>query len=175
MPCNHAPLVFVCFRLERFRIERLRPVQRVLQIFRLVQQVGIGSIFRQHQFLIRIVLLQAFHPRFDILQFLFIPAEIAVHSLYIGVQVDRMLHVSVAVYRNSVTVGIFCLCKVMQRLSQFLGIFVRMIDFVMQPPDIDRRVVEALADQFAELASGIFGLLSGNTVHERNLRPDDQP
>ena len=85
-----------------------------------------------------------------------------------------MLHVSVAVYRNSVTVGIFRLCKVMQRLSQFLGIFVRMIDFVMQPPDIDRRVVEALADQFAELASGIFGFLP-ETRFTKESPPDDQP
>ena len=78
-----------------------------------MDNVGVGSILRQHQFLIRIVLFQAFYPRFDILQFLFVPAKITIHSLYVSIQVDRMLHVSVAIYRNSVTVGVFRLRKIM--------------------------------------------------------------
>ena len=172
---DHAPLVFVRLRLKSFRIEGLRPVKRIVQIFGLMSQIGVGPVLRQHQFLVRIVLLQTFHPRFDILQFLFIPAEIAVHALYVGVQVDRMLHVSVSVYRNGVTVRIFRLRQVMQGTGQFFRIFMRMVDLVMQPPDIDGRVVEALADQFAELVAGVLGFLSGDTVHERNLRPDDQP
>ena len=40
--------------------------------------------------------------------------------------------------------------------------------------DFPGRMVEALADQFAELATGVLGFLSGDTVHERNLRPNDQ-
>ena len=172
---DHTPLILVRFGSECFGIELFRPVQRISQIFRLMVQVGICTIFGQHQFLMRIFFLQILHPGFDILYFLFIPTEITVHTLNIGNQVNRMLHMSVSVHRNRITVRVFRFSQVMQRLGQFFCILVRLIYLIMQSPHIDRRMIEALADHFTQLVTAILRFLSGHTVYKRYLRPNNQP
>ena len=114
----HTPLIFMRLGLESFRIVRLSPVQRIAQILRLMVKVGIGSIFGQHQFLPGIVFFESFHPRFDVLHFLFVPAEITVHALYICILIHRMIGVTVTVHGNRVTVRIFRLRQIVKRLSQ---------------------------------------------------------
>ena len=137
-------------------------------------QVGIGTIFSQHQLLIRIFFFKLFYPRLDILYLLLVPTEITVHTLYIRIQIDRMFHMSISIDRNGITIRIFRLSKIMKRLGQGSCIFMRLIYFVMKPPYVNRRVIEALTDQFTKLALGIFRFVSGHPVYTRYFGPDNQ-
>ena len=174
MLCNDTPLVFMRLGLKSFRIERLSPVQSITQIFCLMVQICISTIFRQHQFLPRVFLLQPFYPRLDILQLFLIPSEVAVHSLNIRILIDRMLCMAITIYRYSVAVRILCLGQIMQSLCQSCRIFVGLVYFIVQSPYINGRVIETLTNQFTKLRLCIFGFISCHPIHKRNLCPDDQ-
>ena len=140
-----------------------------------MRNIGIRSILRQHQTLPGIFFLKSLNPRKNVLHPLFIPSEITVHPLYVGILVHRMLGMSVSVDSRRETVRIFRLAQVVERTGKSCRIFMRMIHLIMDAPHIDRRMVEALAYQLTHLLVRIVPLLARHAVDERNLRPDDQP
>ena len=139
-----------------------------------MSQIRIGTIFGQHQFLIGIVFFKLFHPWLDVLYLFLVPAKITVHTLYVCVQVDRMIHVTIPIDRNGVTVRIFCLGKIMERTGQCSCILMWLIYFIVKPPYINGRMIETLADQFAKLALRILSFVSGHPVHARYFGPNNQ-
>ena len=160
--------------LECFRIERLSPVKRIAQIFCLMLQVRIGTVFSKHKFLPRILFFQAFYPRFYILYLLFIPSEVTIHALYIGILINGMFCRAVSVYCYRKTIRVFGLSQVMKCLSEPCGIVCRSIHLIMQSPNIDRRMIEVLTNQLAQLRLRVFGFVTGYTVYKRNFRPYHQ-
>ena len=174
MVFDNTPLVLMCLSLKCFRIKRLSPIQGIPKVFGLMSQIRIGTIFGQHQFLIGIVFFKLFHPWLDVLYLFLVPAKITVHTLYVCVQVDRMIHVTIPIDRNGVTVRIFCLGKIMERTGQCSCILMWLIYFIVKPPYINGRMIETLADQFAKLALRILSFVSGHPVHARYFGPNNQ-
>lgn len=160
------PLILVGFGLESLRIVRLSPVERLAKVFRLMGNVGIGTVFTQHELLPGIVFLQPLNPRVDVPDFALIPAKVAIHALNIGVLVYGVLCDAVSVDRHRHTVGVFGLGQVVERCRKLGTIVRRAIDLVVQSPYIDAGVVETLAYQFAQLAVTVFPLLAGHPVYK---------
>ena len=171
---DDAPLILVCLGLESLGIEVAAPVQGVAQYLRLMLDVGVRAIFGQHQPLPGIFLLHLLDPGLDVLYLLFVPAEVAVHALYVGILVDGILHMTVAVDGHRIAVRVLELAEVVNRLCERRRIAMRMVDFVMDAPHVDGGVVEALAYQLTHLLVDVVPLLSRDAVHERNLSPDDK-
>ena len=162
------------FGLECFGIELFSPVQRFSQKLSLMLEVCIGSVLRQHQFHFGVFRFQMFYPGINIPDFLFVPAEIAVHALDVSLHVHRMFGMAIAVHGYSVSSGIFRLSQVVQRAGKLCRIGMGLINFVVQSPDVDGRMVETLADQFVQLVVRIFPLFAGNAVYEWYFGPNDQ-
>ena len=158
MPGNNTPLIFMCLGLERFRVKRTCPVQRIPQNLCLMSNVGICTIFCQHQTLPRIFFFHFLYPRLDILYLPFIPAEITVHALYICILIDGMVCIAITVHRHCITVWILKLAKVVNGLCKSGCITMRMIYFIMN----------------THLLMCIVPLLSGYPIDKRNFRPNHQ-
>ena len=137
-------------------------------------QVGVGAVLREHQLHLGVVLLQPFDPSVDVLDFLLVPAEVTVHALDVGVHIDGMVGVAVAVDRGSEAVGVLGLGQVVERLRELRGVRVGLVNLVVEAPDVDGGMVVALADELAQLAVRVFPLLARHAVDEGNLGPDDE-
>ena len=94
---DDTPMIFVYFGLERLRIVLLPPLERFAEKLSLVLDVGVGTIFRQHEELVGVVLLQSFDPCVDILDLLLVPAVISVHGLNVRIEIDGMFHVTITI------------------------------------------------------------------------------
>ena len=171
---NYSPLILMCLCLESFRIKITAPVQGISQQFCLMLNVRISPIFCQHQPLPGIFFFHFFNPGFDILYLFLIPSEITVHSLYIGIPVNRMFCMAITIDSHRITIRIFQFAEIVNRLSKSSRITMRMIHLVMNSPHINRRMIETLTYQLAHLLMNIIPLLPCHTVHKRNLSPDNK-